>query len=277
MLNQNQTYRRVPAPAPRLRDQRVRAPHRPLHPRRSARRTSRSSPTSPCTHRTSPRPRRAQDRRQVPARAGAAHTELRPGRREPHARFVRDLPSVHTAQETTAIDDLYRRRIRSLQAVDRGVARLVHTLRATRQLDNTYIVFASDNGFHLGQHRMPAGKQTAYEPDIHVPLASFAGRACGRRARDPARRQHRPRAHLRGDGGRVHAVVHRRAIARAAPARHPPGHWRHSYLVEHRIESGVSRNRPASPGGSTRRSSRPTPTGDPTVPADAGRSATPCC
>src|SRR5205823_10039579 len=83
--------------------------------------------------------------------------------------FVRDLPQF-TAQETAAIDDLYRKRIRSLQAVDRGVARLVRTLRTTGQLDNTYIVFTSDNGFHLGQHRMPAGKQTAYEEDIHVPL-----------------------------------------------------------------------------------------------------------
>ena len=96
-------------------------------------------------------------------------------------RFVRDLPPFTTA-ETSAIDGLYRMRIRSLQAVDRGVARLVHTLRATKQLDNTYIVFASDNGFHLGQHRMPAGKQTAYEPDIHVPLL-VRGPGRARRAR----------------------------------------------------------------------------------------------
>src|SRR6185312_15848449 len=53
---------------------------------------------------------------------------------------------------------------------DRGVATLVHTLQTTHQLANTYIVFASDNGFHLGQHRMPAGKQTPYETDVHVPL-----------------------------------------------------------------------------------------------------------
>jgi arylsulfatase A-like enzyme len=68
------------------------------------------------------------------------------------------------------VDDLYRRRIRSLQAVDRAVAGLVRTLKETRQLDDTYIVFASDNGFHLGQHRLPAGKQTPYDEDIRVPL-----------------------------------------------------------------------------------------------------------
>jgi arylsulfatase A-like enzyme len=28
----------------------------------------------------------------------------------------------------------------------------------------------SDNGFHMGEHRMIAGKDTAYEPDIRVPM-----------------------------------------------------------------------------------------------------------
>jgi arylsulfatase A-like enzyme len=68
------------------------------------------------------------------------------------------------------LDDLYRKRIRSLQAVDRGVAGLIDTLRQTGQLANTYFVFSSDNGFHLGQFRMPAGKETPYESDIRVPL-----------------------------------------------------------------------------------------------------------
>jgi len=47
--------------------------------------------------------------------------------------FVRDLPQF-TTSETAAIDRLYRLRIRSLQAVDRSVARLVDTLRHTGQL-----------------------------------------------------------------------------------------------------------------------------------------------
>ena len=68
------------------------------------------------------------------------------------------------------LDRLYRDRIRSLQAVDRGVVNLIATLRQTGQLANTYFVFSSDNGFHLGQFRMPAGKETAYESDIRVPL-----------------------------------------------------------------------------------------------------------
>jgi hypothetical protein len=37
-------------------------------------------------------------------------------------------------------------------------------------LENTYIVFTSDNGYHLGQHRFLNGKFQVYEEDIRVPL-----------------------------------------------------------------------------------------------------------
>jgi len=83
--------------------------------------------------------------------------------------LIQNLPPF-TPEETAAIDRLYQRRIESLQAVDRGVADLVGGLRALGQLKNTYVVFASDNGFHLGQHRLPAGKETPYDTDVHVPL-----------------------------------------------------------------------------------------------------------
>jgi arylsulfatase A-like enzyme len=83
--------------------------------------------------------------------------------------LVQNLPRF-TAEETAAIDRLYQRRIESLQAVDRGVADLVGTLRALGQLKRTFVVFASDNGYHLGQHRLPAGKETPYDTDVRVPL-----------------------------------------------------------------------------------------------------------
>jgi arylsulfatase A-like enzyme len=68
------------------------------------------------------------------------------------------------------VDALYRRRIRSLQAVDRDVTQIYNELKGDGQLDNTYFIFTSDNGFHLGEHRLPAGKRTPYEDDIHVPF-----------------------------------------------------------------------------------------------------------
>ncbi len=83
--------------------------------------------------------------------------------------YIQNLPKL-TQKQMNNIDNLYKRRAQSLQAVDRDVASLIGELQSNSQLDNTYIIFTSDNGFHLGQHRMPAGKQTAYETDIHLPL-----------------------------------------------------------------------------------------------------------
>jgi N-acetylglucosamine-6-sulfatase len=84
-------------------------------------------------------------------------------------KYISKLPRMTDDVEARS-DELYRRRIQSLQAVDDGIGKLIDTLRDTGQLDDTYIVFTSDNGFHLGQFRMPAGKQTPYDFDIHVPL-----------------------------------------------------------------------------------------------------------
>ncbi len=64
----------------------------------------------------------------------------------------------------------YRSRLASLLAVDDMVGRLVRTLRRTGELDDTVIMFVSDNGFLLGEHRIPTGKQYPYEESIRVPL-----------------------------------------------------------------------------------------------------------
>ncbi|MEO6195248.1 MAG: sulfatase-like hydrolase/transferase, partial [Thermoanaerobaculia bacterium] len=79
------------------------------------------------------------------------------------------LPKL-TPKDLEAIDTLYRHRAQSLQAVDEAVATVVEALKAAGQLDNTYIFFTSDNGFHMGQHRLKPGKYTPYETDVHVPL-----------------------------------------------------------------------------------------------------------
>lgn len=68
------------------------------------------------------------------------------------------------------LDAHFRARVRSVQAVDRALGRLRAQLRRLGVADRTYVVFTSDNGFHLGQHRMTAGKLTAYDADVRVPL-----------------------------------------------------------------------------------------------------------
>ena len=64
----------------------------------------------------------------------------------------------------------YRLRLESLLAVDEAVARIVDALECTGELDNTLIVFTSDNGFLQGEHRIPTGKVALYEPSTRVPL-----------------------------------------------------------------------------------------------------------
>ena len=64
----------------------------------------------------------------------------------------------------------FQGRASSLQAVDELVEKLVQTLESNGELDNTYIFFTSDNGFHLGEHGLSSGKGTAYEEDIRVPF-----------------------------------------------------------------------------------------------------------
>jgi N-acetylglucosamine-6-sulfatase len=83
--------------------------------------------------------------------------------------FIRELPPLSEKQ----IDYLayeYRKRLASLQAVDDMVESIVATLRETGQLDDTYVIYSSDNGFHMGQHRLIAGKDTPYDEDIRVPM-----------------------------------------------------------------------------------------------------------
>jgi N-acetylglucosamine-6-sulfatase len=68
------------------------------------------------------------------------------------------------------IESLYRQRLESLLAVDEGIERIVAALRSAGELEQTLIVFTSDNGYMAGEHRLPHGKAKAYEPAIRVPL-----------------------------------------------------------------------------------------------------------
>ena len=82
--------------------------------------------------------------------------------------WVRKL-SLDSAEEKR-IDELYGKRLKTMAAVGETIGGLLRTLEQTGKLDNTYVVLTSDNGYHMGQHRLGLGKQTAYEEDIRVPL-----------------------------------------------------------------------------------------------------------
>ncbi|MBF8186086.1 sulfatase [Nonomuraea sp. K274] len=87
--------------------------------------------------------------------------------REPH--WLRSRPWISEAGRDR-IDERFRARLRSMLGVDDLVGTVIEALREKGELDNTYIFFTSDNGFHLGTRRLPQGKTTPFEEAIRVPL-----------------------------------------------------------------------------------------------------------
>ncbi len=57
--------------------------------------------------------------------------------------------------------------------MDAQIGRIIDTLRQTKQLENTIIVFAGDHGLAMGRHGL-MGKQNLYEHSMRAPLV-FAG------------------------------------------------------------------------------------------------------
>ncbi|KAF3762219.1 Arylsulphatase [Cryphonectria parasitica EP155] len=85
------------------------------------------------------------------------------------ANWIRQREQL-TQENVDFIDHFYRERLRALQSVDELVDGLFQKLAAYDLLDNTYIFYTTDNGFHLSQHRLQPGKECSFEEDINVPL-----------------------------------------------------------------------------------------------------------
>jgi N-acetylglucosamine-6-sulfatase len=72
--------------------------------------------------------------------------------------------------DVAKIDRDFRRRAQAVLAVDKMIGELRAAVAAIGEQNNTYFVFSSDNGYHMGEHRLMPGKMTAYDTDIRVPL-----------------------------------------------------------------------------------------------------------
>jgi len=135
--------------------------------------------------------------------------------------------------DRTAHDDALRiDQYRTLQAIDRAVARLLDALEDTGRLEDALVIFTSDNGLHWGEHRW-VKKEVPYEEAIRVPLVIRADRIAS-----PAGRT---------DGHLVANIDLAPTIAAAAglPLPNAEGRsllpllesrsegWRHALLIEH--------------------------------------------
>lgn len=85
------------------------------------------------------------------------------------ASWVHALPKL-SSKKLEVCDTTYNHRLGNIAAIDDMVASLIQKLDSAKILDNTYIIYTSDNGFHIGNHRLVPGKRCPYEEDINIPL-----------------------------------------------------------------------------------------------------------
>ncbi|HSE37957.1 MAG TPA: sulfatase [Blastocatellia bacterium] len=71
---------------------------------------------------------------------------------------------------TATRDETILGRQRSLMAIEDGVGEILKALQETGHLDNTVIVFTSDNGYFYGEHGLSVERRLAYEESIRMPL-----------------------------------------------------------------------------------------------------------
>lgn len=83
---------------------------------------------------------------------------------------VRARPRIGAAAQARMQNVVLKGRLESLLSVDEAVAGIVAALRESGELDDTLIVFTSDNGWMQGEHRIRNGKVVPYEESIRVPL-----------------------------------------------------------------------------------------------------------
>ncbi len=151
-----------------------------------------------------------------------------------HPQWLQNRPPL-TDEQIDQIDVLYRKRLRSMLAVQDTVRDLIATLRRTGQLDNTYIFFSSDNGFHLGQHRLNPGKNTEFGEDLHVPLiVRGPGVQANRVVDDLALNIDFAPTFAELGGIPTPDYVDGRSLVPLLRSRPPaPDRWRQAFLIEH--------------------------------------------
>eukprot|EP01084_Bolivina_argentea_P097162 174674_1 len=69
------------------------------------------------------------------------------------------------------IDHIYRDRLAAQMQVDVIIEEVINVLgKYSNGLENTYIIYTSDHGYHLGQWRLPCEKSFIYDTDVRVPF-----------------------------------------------------------------------------------------------------------
>ncbi|GAA2206466.1 sulfatase [Nonomuraea monospora] len=145
--------------------------------------------------------------------------------------WLRNRPALAMDAEAD-VDEHYRRRLRAMLGVDDLVGSVVSALRETGELDDTYIFFTSDNGFHLGTHRLKQGKTTPFEEAIKIPLVVRGpGVAAGSTITHMGATIDLAPTVAELGGATVPAFAEGRSLVPLLRGR-PPSEWREHVLVE---------------------------------------------
>jgi N-acetylglucosamine-6-sulfatase len=158
--------------------------------------------------------------------------------------WLQEIPPLRPG-DIKRINKAFRMRAQAVQALDQMIGQIRSTLAALGD-QNTYVVFSSDNGYHMGEHSLRPGKMTPFDTDIGVPLV-IVGPSVAR-------------------GAVVNAIAENvdlastfTELAGSGPPAAPDGHslvpllrgnvpadWRHAALIEHK-RPGPSTTDPDAP------------------------------
>jgi len=83
-------------------------------------------------------------------------------------RQIGNLPALGGA--TVTPDRAILERQRTILAIEDGVGEILKALQQMGQLENTILVFTSDNGYFYGEHGLSVERRLAYEESIRLPL-----------------------------------------------------------------------------------------------------------
>jgi arylsulfatase A-like enzyme len=165
----------------------------------------------------------------------------------PEPAWQKRLPPLPDGEQRQ-IDRDYVKRVRSVQAVDRMIGSLEDKLKAEGLADDTYFVFNSDNGFHMGEHRLWPGKSTAYDTDIKVPLiVTGPGVPAGHTVSQQADNIDLSPTFQELAGLTPASNIDGRSLAGLIHGRPAPSDWRRAVLVEHHHPAGKKNDPDAGP------------------------------
>ena len=155
--------------------------------------------------------------------------------------WLKAIPPL-TDKEKATMFATFQRRLQSDKGIDDMIGALRAQLVSLGIADNTYVIFTSDNGLHMGEYSLRSGKLTPFDTDIRVPLVVVGPQIAPGRGVDPL-------------AGNLDLAPTFAAIAKAPKLASTdgrsllpwltgtdPGAWRSSLLVEHHQVKGASDN-----------------------------------